>query len=75
MKPTLLNESGAADYLGVGVHRVRSWRTRRTGPAYLKIGQAVRYDTRDLDAWLTEQRVEPEPPMRGGRVRQGRVRR
>ncbi|WP_188587528.1 helix-turn-helix transcriptional regulator [Gordonia jinhuaensis] len=55
----LRDTKGAADYLGIGEHRLRSWRVQGTGPAYLKLGQAVRYDVSDLDEWLDAQRVDP----------------
>ena len=35
------------------------WRSEGRGPAFIKIGKRVAYQGRDLNAWLTRQRVEP----------------
>ena len=62
--PTLLPETEAANYIGMSVAYLRMDRCRghlkgRTpGPPWLKLGRTVRYDTRDLDAWLNAQRVD-----------------
>ena len=42
----------AAKYLGVTVHKLYHMRSRGNGPPFVKIGQSVVYDTRELDAWL-----------------------
>ena len=36
------------------------WRSEGRGPAFIKLGQRVAYSGRDLNAWLTERRVEPK---------------
>lgn len=62
--PTLLPETEAAHYIGMSVAYLRMDRVRgrvggRTpGPPWLKLGRTVRYDTRDLDTWLAERRVD-----------------
>ena len=61
-RPALLNEHGAAAYIGLSVAFLRAARCRglsdRTpSPPYLKLGRAVRYDRADLDAWLDARRV------------------
>lgn len=62
--PTLLPETEAAHYIGMSVAYLRMDRCRgrvgnRTpGPPFLKLGRSVRYDVRDLDAWLAERRVD-----------------
>ena len=33
------------------------WRAKGTGPTFIKVGASVRYDTADLDAWMTEHKV------------------
>lgn len=67
--PELLDEFEAADYITMSVAFLRADRCRgvlkgRTpGPPYLKLGNTVRYDVRDLDKWLAARRVErPAPP-------------
>ena len=44
----LLNERQAADLLNVRVATLRRWRWAGKGPAFLKIGGAVRYDPSEL---------------------------
>jgi|SRR5215469_993932 len=63
-RPTLLTEAEAAVYIGMSPAFLRMDRCRghvgnRTpGPAWMKLGRTVRYDMRDLDAWLAERRVD-----------------
>lgn len=55
-----VDERKAAKFIGVAVQTLRNWRHMRRGPAYLKIGKAVRYRIQDLDAFLNEHRIDPE---------------
>ena len=48
----LLNEHQVASIIGLSVASVRRRRLLRQGPAYIKIGAAVRYRPEDLSAWL-----------------------
>lgn len=50
-----------ANYMGVSCRTLESWRQRGTGPVYFKIGKLVRYSTKEIDAFLAESRVVPEP--------------
>ena len=52
----LLTLQEVADLLRVPEATLRYWRFSRTGPASFKIGRHVRYQRRDLQAWLHEQR-------------------
>jgi hypothetical protein len=52
-----LNEAETAEYICMSRPFLRLARMKGTGPAYLRIGRAIRYDVRDLDAWLVEHRV------------------
>jgi hypothetical protein len=45
---TALNESQAAQFLGVSVRTLQAWRVRGGGPRYCKIGRAVRDQRREL---------------------------
>jgi predicted site-specific integrase-resolvase len=45
----LLTERQAADLLNVKVATLRRWRWAGKGPAFLKVGGAVRYDPAELD--------------------------
>lgn len=47
----------AAAYLKLSPVTLAQWRCKDRGPAFLKLGAAVRYARRDLDAWAEAQRV------------------
>lgn len=40
-----------ADYLGLSPRTLEIWRWKGGGPAYLKLGAAVRYDLNKVDEW------------------------
>lgn len=61
--PRTLHEPDASRYIGLSRAYLRQARAQGRGPAYLRIGRAVRYRVVDLDAFLDAHRVEP----RGGR--------
>jgi hypothetical protein len=71
VSPRLVDEYPASAYLAVSVQTVRRMRARRVrgetgpeaGPAFIHIMSAVRYDQRDLDAF-----VEALPRPGGGGV-------
>ena len=52
-----VNESVAAQYLGLSVATLRKWRANGDGPAWHKFGRAVRYRISDLDAFAEDARV------------------
>jgi len=52
----LLNERQAADLLNMKVTTLRRWRWAGKGPAFLKIGGAVRYDPAELDRFVASAR-------------------
>ncbi len=49
---SLLKESEAARILNVEIATLRRWRWAGKGPCFLKIGDAVRYDPADLEAFM-----------------------
>ena len=49
---SLLNEHQVAGITGLSVASVRRWRLVGQGPAYLKIGAAVRYRPEDVADWI-----------------------
>jgi len=58
----LLDPASAGRYIGGDVSPISpltlaDWRTKRTGPAYIRVGRLIRYRQADLDAWL-ESRVK-----------------
>ena len=46
----------AAEYVGLAKITLEKYRVHGGGPAFLKIGRRVVYDTRDLDTWLESHR-------------------
>ena len=52
MTPRILRTNAAAEYVGLAAGTLEKMRTLGTGPRFLKLGRAVGYDIRDLDAWL-----------------------
>lgn len=42
----------AAAYLGLSKQTLERWRFDKEGPAYVKVGRAVRYSLHDLDAFM-----------------------
>ena len=50
---SLLNQSEAAQILGIQPRTLENWRARRIGPSFLAISRrCVRYRLVDLEAWL-----------------------
>lgn len=53
----LLTELQAASLLNLSVRTLQAWRSRATGPLFVRAGRAIRYRRRDLLAWLDSQTV------------------
>jgi predicted DNA-binding transcriptional regulator AlpA len=61
---TPLKEEAAAEYIGMSVSYLRLSRMRgatkcTSAPPFVRIGKAIRYLPRDLDAWLESRRQYP----------------
>jgi predicted DNA-binding transcriptional regulator AlpA len=52
-----LRTPAAADYLGYSESTLEKKRVTGDGPPFIRLGRAIVYDTRDLDAWLAERRA------------------
>ena len=50
-----------------GEKLLRDWRSRGTGPRYVRFGGLVRYRRADLVAWLDSQTVDPTTEPRPGK--------
>jgi predicted DNA-binding transcriptional regulator AlpA len=48
----LLNETEVAKKLRVSLACLRRWRLEKRGPAFVKIGQLVRYRPEELELWI-----------------------
>ncbi len=50
-----LPETTLAEKLGISRRTLQAWRGKGGGPPFVKVGAAVRYRWRDVEAWLDEQ--------------------
>lgn len=53
----LLTEREAADLLKMSSRTLQAWRCSKAGPAFVRVGRAIRYRRRDLVAWITANTV------------------
>lgn len=51
--PRLLREIDAAAYLGLAPKTLARWRWAGKGPAFHKLGAAVRYSIEELDLYIS----------------------
>ena len=59
MTAILLTQLEAADFLGCSVRTLTLWRSKGSGPVFIKIGGGIRYTVPDLLAFLHKNRVTP----------------
>jgi excisionase family DNA binding protein len=51
---SIFTVSEAAEYLGLAMSTLNKWRCyHHEGPPYIKLGKAVRYRKKDLDAYIS----------------------
>lgn len=48
----LLTEDEAAASLRISVRTLQAWRLKATGPAFVRVGRAIRYRRGDIKAWI-----------------------
>lgn len=53
--PELLTEQTLSKQLHVSLACLRRWRVERRGPVFIRVGRLVRYDSHDVEAWLSRQ--------------------
>lgn len=55
-----IREKEAAEFLGVSVFSLRSWRSRGTGgvPSWTKVGGMVMYSVKELERYMEERTLE-----------------
>lgn len=61
MKGALTPEQ-LSEALGVPLKTLANWRWRRSGPAFIKIGQRVRYPRAALADWMKQNTRTPNRP-------------
>lgn len=49
----LLSAVDVSNELQIPTATLSTWRTRGGGPAFVKLGRAVRYRRADLEAWIS----------------------
>jgi excisionase family DNA binding protein len=59
-----LTERQAAERLGLKVATLRAWRHQRRGPAFVRLGRAVRYLREDVEEFLRANRHNPDSRAR-----------
>lgn len=57
--PRLLSAQEVAEYLGVPITTIYTWRHRSQGPPGLRVGRHLRYRRRDVEAWIERQLDNP----------------
>ncbi len=67
-EPQLIPTGAAAIYIGMSEYWLKAsrFRVELDGPKYAKIGRAVRYDIRDLEAWIEERKLRGSYQTVGG---------
>ena len=55
-KSKLIDDKEAAKIIGVSHYTMKSYRLRKIGPHYYKMGRAVRYSKKDLNDYLEKQK-------------------
>lgn len=55
----LISSDQLADDLQISRTTPPTWRARRSGPPWIKIGRAVFYDPADVEKWLKSRRFDP----------------
>ena len=65
MESEFLTSGQAAQFLQVSINTLSCWRSRGTGPSYVKLGKRlIRYRKSDLDAWIKSESIgvtSPDP--------------
>ena len=60
-----LTEPDAAARLGLKVATLRAWRQQGRGPAFVRLGRAIRYLARDIDDFVHANRHAPRSDSGG----------
>ena len=55
----LLTTQEAAHRLGLAIGTLQNWRIRGEGPAWVRLGRAVRYRETDLERFIDQHQVHP----------------
>jgi phage terminase Nu1 subunit (DNA packaging protein) len=58
--PRWVDEREVSKITGIAIQTLRNWRFQGTGPAYSKVGRAVRYRLDDVIRFMEERRIKVE---------------
>jgi excisionase family DNA binding protein len=53
----ILTDKETASFLGIAERTLRDWRKQGKSPAYIRLGNKIRYRKKDIDAYLDKQTV------------------
>jgi predicted DNA-binding transcriptional regulator AlpA len=56
--PSLLTQAETALLLRLSPTTLATWRSRGGGPRFVKLGDAIRYDLRDIETYLQSRRQD-----------------
>jgi predicted DNA-binding transcriptional regulator AlpA len=54
----LQDEKQTAEILGIKPNTLAKWRLTGAGPKFARVGSAIRYDPKDVEAWLESRKVQ-----------------
>lgn len=54
----ILTPAEVADWLGVTVQTLNTWRYTRTGPSFTKLGRMIRYEREQVEKFISAGRVQ-----------------
>ena len=57
--PGYASERDTAAELGLTIYTLRSWRARRVGPPWIKVGRQIFYADESRAAWLKSREIHP----------------
>jgi DNA-binding transcriptional MerR regulator len=55
----ILTDSETASFLEIATRTLRDWRSNGKGPAFVQMGNKIRYRKKDIDAYLDNQTITP----------------
>lgn len=65
LPPRLLTDAQVAELLAMSVQALRDMRSRGGGPVVVRLGTRIRYDPRDVAAYIAAHRAAPKAGRRG----------
>ncbi|ATE58377.1 MULTISPECIES: helix-turn-helix domain-containing protein [Actinosynnema] len=65
--PPLATAAEVSAYLRTPLETLKYWRARRRGPAWVKVGAAVRYRREDVEQYLAANTQQPRSPQQSRR--------